>query len=429
VSRRIFNWARNEHCTPTRLVRPINEEAIVAIVRAARSAGERIKVVGARHSWSDIGLDDCVLLSLDAMQRVLEVDEARSRVRVEAGIRLHRLNEELAARGLALPIVGSVTEQSVAGVISTGTHGSSLVHGNLSSVVVGMRLVTGTGEVLELDEHHPLLPAARVSLGALGVITEVTLAVVPAFRLRETTETLEFDAALAELDAIARSAEFVKLWWVPHCEQVIVFRCDRTDEPGEPSRLGTWVDAWIVNKLALPAMLLAGRAIPTLIPPCNRLVARTYLDARQRVGRSDRILSLVMPPRHRETEYAVPLAAAAAAMRANRSVIVEAGLRVNFISELRFVRADDAWMSPASGRDSAQLGAYMSQAPGVERYFADFQGAMLALDGRPHWGKEFRVSAAQIRTMYPQAEAFAATVADLDPDKVFFGRFLQRVFA
>jgi FAD/FMN-containing dehydrogenase len=347
---------------------------------------------------------------------------------VQAGIRLHRLNELLAERGLALSIVGSVVEQSLAGVLSTGTHGSSLVHGNIPSFVVGLRVITGTGELLEIDEHNPLLAAVRVGLGGLGIITQVTVRVEPAFRLRETTQTLSFEAALASLPTLARSAEYVKLWWLPHTDAVLVFRCDRTDEPGDPSKLLDWIDRVIINKFVFPVMLGLGRVLPRLIPPSNRLVARTYLERAPRLGRADRILSLAMPPRHRETEYAVPLEHAAEALRQTRALIVALGVRVNFITELRFVKGDDAWMSPANGRDSCQLGAYMATAPGLAEYFAGFEAAMRALDGRPHWGKEFSATPEAIQQMYPQAKAFAAKLIELDPDGVFHGRLLARVF-
>jgi L-gulono-1,4-lactone dehydrogenase len=426
MPRRVFNWARTEHCAPSRIERPNDEAAVVELVCDARARGVKLKVIGARHSWSDIAMGDDVLVSLDAMQSLIEVDAARARVRTQAGVRLHALNDALAGHGLALAIVGSVVEQSLAGVISTGTHGSSVVHGNLSSLVVGLRLVTGTGEVLILDEDHPLLPAARVGLGALGIITEVTLAVVPAFRLRETTETLAFDQALAEIQTIARSAEYVKLWWLPHTDDVIVFRYDHSEEPGEIAKLWRWLDTWIINKLVFGLVLLLGRVIPALIPACNRLVAKTYLDRKPAIGRSDELLSLAMPPRHREVEYAVPLAATAEALRVNRQLIAATGVRVNFITEVRFVRGDDAWLSPASGRDSCQIGGYMAEAPGIDRYFAEFEQAMRSLDGRPHWGKEFQVTTEQLRAMYPKFDGFCETARELDPDGVFRGRFLDR---
>ncbi len=428
MTRTIHNWSRTEQCTPTRLERPTSEAEVVAIVQEAAAQRLTIKVIGALHSWSDIAMSDGVVVSLDALQQVLEIDRDRLQVRVQAGIRLERLNSALAAEGLALPIIGSVVAQSIAGVMSTGTHGSSLVHGNIPSAIVAMRLVTGRGEMLVLDEGHALLPAARVGLGALGVITEVTLSVQPAFTLCETTETIDFDDAVAHMQTIARSAEYVKLWWLPHTDAVIVFRAERTLETGRVSPVARWIDEHIINKVVFRCVLLLGRWIPGLIAPLNRLVARTYLKPRRVVGRSDKVLSLAMPPQHREMEYAIPLGRAGEALRRTRELIETHGLWVNFITEVRFVRGDDGWMSPATGRDTCQLGAYMAEAPGVERYFELFQAAMKTLDGRPHWGKEFHTSTAELAAAYPDFERFRTLARQLDPDGVFQNRFVARLF-
>lgn len=429
MARRVYNWSRVHHCRPRRIEEPSSEAEVVALIQRARRAGAKLRVIGARHSWSDIAMSDDLLVTLDGMQRIRAVDERGEdrRVRVEAGIRLHRLNDELAARGLALPILGSVTEQSLAGVMSTGTHGSSMVHGNIPSTVVGMRLATGTGEVLELDEEHPLLPAARVGLGMLGIITEVTIRVDPSFRLLETSEALDFDEAVARMDELARSAEYVKLWWVPHTGKVVVFRCQRCDEPGELSKLGRWLDTWVVNKLVFAALLRSARWLPALTPGANRLVAQTYFRPRRRVARSDHVLSLAMPPIHREMEYSLPVELAGEALRRARALVEREGLRVNFINELRFVAADDGWMSPAGGRDSCQLGAYMAQAPGIDRFFSGFEAEMKQLGGRPHWGKEFRAGPEEILAMYPKAAEFFAKARELDPDGLFRNRFVERI--
>jgi L-gulono-1,4-lactone dehydrogenase len=425
---RVFNWSRTEHCDPDRLAFPEDEAAVVALVVEARAAGQRVRVIGAKHSWSSIAMSEGVLVSLDRMQELISVDAEASTCTVQGGVRLHRLNDLLAERGLALPIVGSVVEQSLAGVLSTGTHGSSLLHGNMPSGVVALRVVTGTGELLDLTAGDPRLDAARVGLGAFGIITQVTIRVVPAFRLCERTETIPFDRALADLDEIARSAEYVKLWWLPHTDAVIVFRTERTTDAGDVSKLARWVDRVVVNGLAFAVLLLLGRFLSFLVPVLNRLVGKTYLSPRCTVGRSDEVLSLAMPPRHREMEYAVPVEQAAEALRQTRALIEQGGLRVNFITEVRFVRGDAGWMSPASGSDVCQLGAYMADASGIQTYFDSFEAAMKALGGRPHWGKELSCSAEEIRGMYPRAADWGIEVRRLDPDGVFTNPFLERLF-
>lgn len=423
----VSNWSRTQHCTPTRFVQPRDEQELLALVHEARATGTTVKVIGARHSWSDIAMTNAILVNLDAMQQVLAVDETRGVARVQAGIRIHQLNMHLHARGLALPIVGSVTEQSLAGVMSTGTHGSSLVHGNIPSFVVGARLITGAGELLELDEGHPLLPAVRVGLGALGILTEITIRVVPAFRLCETSETIDFATAVANVQDIARSAEFVKLWWLPHTEGVIVFRYERTDRPGEVSKLGRWLDQHVINDGVFRLLLALGGRFPGITPTANRAVGRTYFKPRESIGRSDLMLSVVMPPRHREVEYALPLEHTGEAMLRTRALIDELGVRVNFLSEVRFVKADDAWMSPASERDSCQLGAYMAAAPGIDAYFSGFEQSMSQLGGRPHWGKEFTLAGPALREMYPRTQQFIELARELDPDGVLRNAFLDRV--
>jgi FAD/FMN-containing dehydrogenase len=423
----VSNWSRTHHCTPTRIAHPRDEQELLTLVREARAVGTTVKVVGARHSWSDIAMTNQTLVSLDAMQQLIAIDETLGHARAQAGIRIHQLNTQLHARGLALPIVGSVTEQSLAGVMSTGTHGSSLVHGNIPSFVVGARLITGGGELLVLDAHHPLLPAVRVGLGALGILTEITIRVVPAFRLCETSETIDFSTAVANVQDIARSAEFVKLWWLPHTEGVIVFRYERTDRPGEVSKLGRWLDQHVMNDCVFRLLLALGGRFPGITPTCNRAVGRTYFKPRTSIGRSDLMLSLVMPPRHREVEYAMPLEHTAEAMLRTRALIETLGVRVNFLSEVRFVKGDDAWMSPAGGRDTCQLGAYMAAAPGIDAYFSGFEQAMSQLGGRPHWGKEFTVAGQALREMYPRTQQFVELASELDPDKVLRNAFLDRV--
>lgn len=420
---RVANWSRTERCAPLRVLRPRDEDEVVALVRGARDAGVRVKAVGALHSWSAAAMTDGWLVSLDALDRVLEVEGTR--VTVQAGIRLKILCEELATRGLSLSIVGSVLEQSLAGAIATGTHGSSVRHGNLASAVEGLVLVTGTGERLALDADDPRLAGARVSLGGLGIVTQVTLRVEEAFRVVETTESRLVDAVEASLPELAGSAEYLKVWWLPHTDRAVVFSTERTDEVGAVSPLGRALDEWVVNRGLFALLLMLVRFLPGLVPAVNRLVARTYLAPRRVVGPMHRVLSLAMPPRHREVEWAVPLERAGDALAATRSLIERQGARVNFIVEVRFVRGDDAWLSPAHGGDVCQIGAYMAEGPGIEEYFDGFARAMESLGGRPHWGKELRAGRDDLLRWYPRAADWLALREELDPDRLFVGRFLE----
>ncbi|HUJ27704.1 MAG TPA: D-arabinono-1,4-lactone oxidase [Myxococcales bacterium] len=419
--KRFVNWARTVSCTPARFARPASEDELREILRASR----RVKVVGAGHSFNGSACTDGTLVSLDGMSRVLACEG--DTVTVEAGIRLDALNHALAQRGLALGIVGSIARQSIAGAIATGTHGSGPRHGSLAAMVRGLRLMLADGSVRDLAPGDELFDAARVSLGALGVVTRVTLQCEPAFALEEIAQPMRFDDAVAAIDGLVRSEAYVKLWWLPHTDTVQVFRYRRTQEPHTFSRMKRWLDDRVINRIAFAALLSLSRIAPAIIPAVNRVVRAVYFLPRRTVARSDLALTIPMPPVHEEVEYAVPLERAAEALRGLRALIDRERLRVNFVAELRFVAPDEAWLSPAYGRPTAYLGAYMARAPGIDRYFALFEQLMQALGGRPHWGKQFSLDAGALRAAHPNLARFAALRDALDPEGRFDNDWLSRV--
>ncbi len=427
------NWAGTATAQPQAFFTPQSEPEIVAILQRAAQAGRRVKVVGAGHSWSDIACTDGYLLQLDALAQVRRVDLQRQEITVQAGIRLHALISAMHRHGMTLPVIGSVTQQSIAGAIATGTHGSAPGFGNLASRVVGMRLVLASGEVLPINRHENahLLPAARVHLGALGVISEVTLATVPAFRLHEEMSTLPLSQVLSDLPRIVESAPYVKLWWLPHVDDVLLSRCWPTMETATASRIAWWIDEQIVNRHVFASVLRWSARYRTQIPRVNRLVAAAYFRPRQRRGQNTAILPVPMPPVHEETEFALPREQAAAALGALRDLIAERRLHINFPAELRFVAADDGWLSPMSGRDSACLGAYIGpdMPSESEQYFSAFADCMRRFQARPHWGKQFNLGAGYLRTVYPDFERFLTLRQALDPQRRFHNAFLQRVLA
>ena len=386
MARAFTNWAGTVRSTPARWAAPASEAEVADLVRRAARAGERVCPVGSGHSWSPIAAPDEIALSLRELDRVVAVSD--DRVTVEAGCTLRALLDVLARHELALPIVGSIDAQTIAGVTATATHGSSLVHGNLSAAVRGLRLVDGSGRLVELDERDPRLAGARVHLGVLGVITQVTLAVVPAFRLRETLTRAPFDEVAGDLEGIARSAEYVKVWWLPGRPEAYVYRYERTDEPGEISDLSRTIEGAKLRWL-FPLLLRAGGAAPAAIPWIHALVDATSFPVGHRIGRSDRVLTVPAAPVHRETEMAIPLERGGEALTWLRDWLVAHRARADFIFEARFVPADVAWASPAWGRDTCQLGVYGARSPDVDAIFDAFRArAARAWDGRPHVGKE-----------------------------------------
>jgi L-gulonolactone oxidase len=430
VAGEFANWAGNHRCHPAQRVEPRSEDEVVALVERAAREGARVKAVGAGHSWSDIACTDAIHVSLDRMRRVLEVDFAAKRVRVQAGIRLVELNRELALRRLGLAMLGSIAEQSVAGAISTGTHGSGARFGILATQVVALRLVTGRGDVLSLSQRESpdLFRAAVVGLGALGIVTEVTLQCVDRFRLLERARPEPLDAVLEQLPEMVDEAPYFKIWWLPHTGMTRVWTAEPTDRPVRTDRRLERVDE-LANAHLFGPLLDLGARLPPAVPAINRAVGRAYFRPLARVERSDRVLNLPMPPVHRETEHAIAVERTPAALRAVRAMIERFNIKVNFPVEVRFGRGDDLTMSPAFGRDTCFLGAYIGEGGrSHERYFRRFEDRMLEMGGRPHWGKESSLTAEQLRAVHPNYDAFVEIRDRLDPGGTFDNDFLRRAF-
>ena len=422
-----MNYSRTVTATPGAWQEPCSEDEVGACVAEAARAGRRLHVLGAGHSWSEIAAPEDVAVTLDRLAGVVARGDGWARVR--AGTRLRELNRALAFNGEALPILGSISQQSVAGAIATGTHGSSLAHGNLSSLVLGARLVSGDGSLLEIGPQDERLEGVRVHLGALGAVTEVTLRTEPAFDLVETAERIPVEQVGARVSEIGASAEYVKLWWIPHTPTALALRYERTTDPRtrRPSpATERLIENWPMHRALIPAWFAWHRRRPEGVPRFNAFVDRT-LGTRRRVGPSDLMFNTPDPALHYETEAAVPLAAGGEAFERTVALIDRIGVRVNFIVELRYVKGDEGWMSPAYGGDVVQLGAYTAL-PGHRRaYFDAFWQEMRALGARPHWGKEMDHTGAEIRALYPMAERFIALRDELDPDRIFANRFLDGV--
>ena len=425
---RFRDYSRAIRTIPLSWHAPTSEAEVAAMVRAA--AGQRLKVVGAGHSFSPVAAPEQHAMTLDGLAGLVALDRDARLVTVRAGTRLRDLSKALLAEGWALPIVGSIQAQSAAGAIATGTHGSSLVHGNLATLVHALRLVDGRGEVVELGPDDPRLDGARVHLGALGVLTEVTLRIEPAFLLRQ--EVQHVPVREVDVVAAAHSAEYVKVWWLPGTTHAQVVRYTRTEEPPtkRPStRTLRWFDENVMHRSVFPAVVAVSHRRPSMVAGTNQRLMRSYIGPRVQVAQSSLVLNTPMPVRHRETEAAVPIEQAQEAYDRVVELVLGEGIAANFPLEARFVRGDANWLSPAYGGDTCQLGAYTTDGPDRERYFAGFWDAMHGLTARPHWGKELHHTAASIAPLYPRLQRFRALRDELDPDRVFDNAFLRQVLA
>jgi FAD/FMN-containing dehydrogenase len=427
---RFVNWAGTVSHRPSAWHLPRTEAEIVRLVASSTAARTRLRVIGAGHSFSAIAAPDGDALSLDAMERAVVIDRTRGVVTASAGMRLRELTLALARQGLALPIVGSIQAQTLGGMIATGTHGSSLTHGNLASLVSSLRIVTGSGDVLDIHEGDERLDGARVHLGALGVVTQVTLPVRPSGRLHQSIEHVPIEMLADALPEIAASAEYVKVWWLAHTTEAQVVRYHVTTAPmsRRPSPVTQrWIDERVMHRWVFPGLIRLHHRRPTMTAGINQRLSHVYLGAASQIGPGLLMLNTPMPLRHRETEAAVPITKAPEALK-NVFGLFRAGRpAVTFPIEIRFVRGDDIWLSPAQGADTCQIGAYTTDGPDCAPYFDAFWDAMRPFGARPHWGKELDHTVAELRPLYPHYERFIELRETMDPNRVFGGEFLTRV--
>lgn len=425
------NWARTEQVRPQYVEYPSTVEAVRRSVRAAATRGRPIKAVGAGHSFTGIAVAPGTLLELTDLSGLVSVDRERSRVRLLAGTRLHRIPALLAPYGLAMTNLGDIDRQSIAGAVSTGTHGTGARFGGIATQIVAATLVTADGELLTIDEasEPELLPAVALSLGALGILVDVTIQCVPAFVLHAVERPEPLDAVVDDVVARADAADHFEFYWFPHTDVALTKTNTRLPSTAVTTPLSTAsrvVDDVIVGNGLHQIVCSVGRVAPALVPRINRLSARVWGD-RMFSDASHRVFATSRGVRFREMEYAVPLENLAAAFRGLQRVIDENGWRIEFPVEVRVAAADDLWLSTASERASGYIAVHRYWKADPTPYFAAVEEVLLAHGGRPHWGKMHTLDAAALRERYARFDDFVALRDRLDPDRLFANRYLRRV--
>jgi len=412
---------------PSQVHQPQSAQDVAGIVRAALSAGERVKVIGGAHSFTDTAMTDGHLLSLDALNRVLSVDG--NDVTVQAGIRLRDLNDALDARGLALPNLGDINVQSIAGATSTATHGTGVEFANLATNIVGIEMVTGDGSIVRADEvtDPELLRVARVGLGALGILTEVTLRCVPAFNLRAVESIEPLVDVVGDFGNVMRSTDHVEFYWMPGARRCQVKRNTRTDEPARPQPKLAYVrDKWIGENLAFGTVCRVGRRFPTLAPKVAKLVMSAASE-RELVDRSDRIFCSPRKVHFVEMEYGIPFDAVPDAIERIDRLVATLPFPPMFPIEVRSSAADDIPLSTANQRPSGWIAVHQYVGAPYEAYFQGVEQIMNDYAGRPHWGKMHYQSNLTLEHRYPEWDTFRTWRSKLDPSGTFRNAYLDRV--
>jgi FAD/FMN-containing dehydrogenase len=382
------NFSGRVTCAPARIARPRSE---TELIDAVRSASGGLRVAGTGHSFTPLCATDGTLVSLDDWQGVTEIDRELLQATVRAGTKLHALGEPLLAAGLAMRNMGDVDVQALAGAVSTGTHGTGPGLANVSSQVVGARLVLANGECLDLDAERDAerLDAARVSLGLLGVFSTLRLQLVPAYRLHERIWKTGIEECLAELAADVAARRHYEFWWYPHKDYAERKALSLSQEAPES---------------------VAGRK-------------------GERIDWSARILPSVRELRFNEMEYSVPAAAGPDCFRAVRERMKSRWPDVVWPVEYRTLASDSAWLSTAHRRETVAISLHQDARLDPDAFFADCEPIFTEHGGRPHWGKLHTRGAGELAALYPRWAEFRSLRRELDPKGLFANAYLRQLFA
>ncbi|GGR69121.1 FAD-linked oxidoreductase [Streptomyces roseolus] len=408
---------------------PASAEELAAELRRAARDGLRVKTVGTGHSFTPIAATDGVLVRPDLLTGIRRIDRAAMTVTVASGTPLKRLNVALAREGLSLTNMGDIMEQTVAGATSTGTHGTGRDSASLAAQIRALELVTADGRVMTCSaERHPeVFAAARIGLGALGVVTAITFAVEPLFLLTAREEPMRFDRVVAEFDQLHAENEHFEFYWFPHTDNCNTKRNNRSAGPAAPlPRLGGWFEDEFLSNGVFRAACALGRAVPPVIPSIARvssraLSARTYTDIPYKVFTTPRRVRFL------EMEYALPREAATTALRELKAMVERSPLKVSFPVEVRTAPADDIALSTASGRETAYIAVHLYRGTPHRGYFTAVERIMTAHGGRPHWGKVHTRDADRLAAVYPRFAEFTALRDRLDPERLFANDHLRRI--
>lgn len=422
------NWSGAVRCQPAALERPRTLGEVIAAVGRAAGSGRTLRVAGSGHSFTPLVATDGVLLSLEETSGALSLDGDAMVASVPGGMRLRALGAALFGQGVALANLGDIDAQTLAGALATGTHGTGLGLGTLSTQVTGLTLVSGGGEVVECDAEHEteVFQAARVSLGALGVTWQARVKVVPAYRLRYVRSGLDLEDCLARLPDLSAHRHF-EFYWFPHTRRVDAKTMDVTDEAPSADGLGRWLNDVVLENGAFGLLCEACRLAPGLTAPVSRLCSHLVSEG-TRVGPSHRIFATPRLVRFLEMEYAVPVESGADCLREIRRYVEEARVRVHFPVEFRLVKGDDVWLSPAYGRDSAYIAVHQYRGMAYAEYFSAVEAIFKNHGGRPHWGKLHTRTAADLAALYPMWERFHAVRRRIDPGGLFVNAHLRALF-
>ncbi|RWS07212.1 L-gulonolactone oxidase-like protein [Dinothrombium tinctorium] len=435
------NWSKTFSCKPQLFFVPKNIEELREIVLSAKANRKKVRVVGCGHSPSDISCTNDYLVSLRYFNNVVQVDENRYLVKVEAGITLTELNDHLQRHNLALSVLGAISDVTIGGVINTATHGSGANFNVISYYVNDLEMITASGDIIKCSRNDKIdiFLSALCGLGALGIIINVTLRCEPAFLLHQHIYPSTLDEVLEDLNDHTQSSDHFRFLWFPHTNYTSVWHTSRiyNKEITKQTKLES-ICNWILDQgigyYALEFCYWVSSYFPQIVPYINRFFFRIlYTRNRERVDISPKLFNIECPFKQYVNEWSIPRENAPIALLALRRMIESSNnIFAHFPIEVSFVKEDDIYLSPAFGRDSCYINIITYRPYGkhisYENYWTNYEKIMRELGGRPHWPYSHSVTATDFIKMYPYFRAFALIRKRLDPLNMFINSYLERIF-
>jgi L-gulono-1,4-lactone dehydrogenase len=426
------NWAGTATAEPARRYWPRTRTAITDAVKDSAAAGLTVRALGSGHSFTSAAATTGTALDLSGWSGVVTADADSGLVTVRSGTSVRALNAALDALGLAMPNLGDIDAQTISGAISTGTHGTGAGIGGLATFVAGLELVLADGSVVtcSAEERPELFAAARVGLGAFGIISTLTLRCVPSFTLAADERPFPVDEVAERFGEFAEDNDHFEFYWFPYGRNALVKRNNRvTGDVTAPRPMPAWRRFWeyeVMENAAFGSLCRTGRTVPALIKPLNKFAAAA-LTKRSYSAPSHQVFVTPRRVRFVESEYAVPRESLLDVFAGLRAGIARLGTPVMFPVEVRVAAADDIWLSTAYGRDSAYIAIHQYVGLPYQEYFRMFESIAASAGGRPHWGKMHTLAAECLGELYPRFADVLRVRDELDPEGRFTNPYLAQV--
>ena len=426
---RFQNWGKTIDSTVQELIYPNSEDSLAEIVRSASKQGKNIRVVGSGHSWTHLVKTNQILVSLDDWQGELEVNKPMLQATVKAGTKLFRLSEFLFSNGMAMENMGDIDRQSIAGALSSGTHGTGIQFGVLANQLREITFVNGKGELVTCSPENnlPLFKAAQVSLGSLGIITRMKLQAVPAYHLRCVKKKESFDEVLAQIDKHKKENRNFELFWFPYSDTVATKYLNETKEPADQPGFGKYLVDVVYENGTFYMISELTRMFNGLAKSVS-LLAAGGISSGVEIAPSHKIYASPRLVRFYEMEYGVPSEYGPEVLRKIRDFIAKEKINVHFPIEYRYVKGDDIYISPAHGRETCFISVHMYLGMPYKAYFDGLEKIFNQYDSRPHWGKMHTLTAKDLKPKYPKWDDFLNFREEQDPNGVFLNDYLKSIF-